>query len=480
MASGLTDLWRDTSLATRHALEKLGAWSGIATPTLRLGVTGLARAGKSVFITALVHALMRGEKLPVFEVAQSGRLRRATLQPHPNDAVPRFAVEDHLRALVDERQWPESTRRISQLRCAIEYEAAQGGGPRTLLLDIVDYPGEWLLDLGLIGTDYRSFAAEALAAARSPLRRDVSSDFLSAVDAVKAGAPYDHEQAEKLARIFREYLLACRREPLSLSTLPPGRFLMPGDLEGSPALSFAPIDMPAYAPPSGSMGAMMERLFDSYRDKVVGPFFRDHFSMLDRQIVLVDVVSALNAGPAAVADLEAALARVLLAFRAGRNSIVSSLFSPRIDRVMFAATKADHLHHTSHDRLEAILGLLVERAMRRAEATGADVSIAALASVRATREAGILERGATLPTVVGVPQGGQRVGERVFDGVAEAAIYTGELPADPRLALDSGAAVQFPKFRPPVIHRATDGRVPAIPHIRLDRAMQFLLGDYLA
>lgn len=478
--AGIFDVWNETTLATRHALEKFGAWSGLTTPTLRLGVTGLSRAGKTVFITAVIHALMRGEKLPVLEVAATGRLRRAVLQPHPDDAVPRFAVEDHIRSLADAREWPESTRRISQLRCAVEFEAGNGGGPRTLLVDIVDYPGEWLLDLGLIGTDYRTFAQDALDAARSPARRDVSGPFLAALSSIKAQSPYDHERAEHLARLFRDYLKACRREPLSLSTLPPGRFLMPGDLEGSPALSFAPIDMPVDALPSGSMGVMMERLYDSYRDKVVGPFFRDHFSMLDRQIILVDVVSALNTGPAAVADLEAALARVLLAFRAGRNSIVSALFSPRIDRVMFAATKADHLHHTSHDRLEAILEVLVDRAMKRVEGTGAKIAVAAIASVRATREAGIVERGATLPTVIGVPEHGQRIGDRVFDGIAEAAIYNGELPENPRDALDKGVDVKFPKFRPPLIQRTADGRIPALPHIRLDRAMQFLLGDYLA
>ena len=38
------------------------------------------------------------------------------------------------------------------------------------------------------------------------------------------------------------------------------------------------------------------------------PFFRDHFARLDRQIVLVDALAALNAGPDAVRDLERALA----------------------------------------------------------------------------------------------------------------------------------------------------------------------------
>ena len=55
-------------------------------------------------------------------------------------------------------------------------------------------------------------------------------------------------------------------------------------------------------------------------------------------------------------DLEAALAGILDCFRIGRIALfLSSLFRPRIDRILFAATKADHLHHSSHDRLEAVL-----------------------------------------------------------------------------------------------------------------------------
>jgi uncharacterized protein len=56
--------------------------------------------------------------------------------------------------------------------------------------------------------------------------------------------------------------------------------------------------------PGKSLYAMLERRYEAYKDIVVRPFFRDHFARLDRQIVLVDTLRALNAGPAAVADLE--------------------------------------------------------------------------------------------------------------------------------------------------------------------------------
>ena len=60
-------------------------------PTLKLGVTGLSRAGKTVFITSLVHALIAGGRLPVFRAIAEGRIGRAVIAHQPNDAVPRFA-----------------------------------------------------------------------------------------------------------------------------------------------------------------------------------------------------------------------------------------------------------------------------------------------------------------------------------------------------------------------------------------------------
>ena len=59
-------------------------------PTMRFGVTGLSRAGKTVFITALVHNLTHGGRLPLFKAQQSGRIACAYLEPQPDDGVPRF------------------------------------------------------------------------------------------------------------------------------------------------------------------------------------------------------------------------------------------------------------------------------------------------------------------------------------------------------------------------------------------------------
>ncbi len=129
------------------------------TPTVRLGVTGLSRAGKTVFITALIHNLVHGGRLPLFDAYASGRLADARLMPQPDDEVPRFDYEAHVRDLVERRVWPDSTRRIAELRVVIEYESAEllkrTLGRGRLNLDIVDYPGEWLLDLALLAEELR-------------------------------------------------------------------------------------------------------------------------------------------------------------------------------------------------------------------------------------------------------------------------------------------------------------------------------------
>lgn len=482
----LSELVEEARLSAR-ALKDYG--DSLLNPTVRLGVTGLSRAGKTVFITALVHGLTRGGRFPVFESLATGRIARARLAPQPDDDVPRFAYEEHLRTLVEDRRWPNSTVDISELRLVIDYQRANGA-ERTLTLDIVDYPGEWLLDLPLLNTSYEEWSAQSLALSRQGPRATLATGFLAHLATLDPNAPADEQATLIAAKLFTDYLRACRDDRFAMSLLPPGRFLMPGSLAGSPALTFAPLDLPEGSAPDGSLWAMMRRRYEAYKDVVVRPFFRDHFSRLDRQIVLVDALSAFNAGPEALHDLEAAMAGILDCFRIGRSTILSSLFRPRVDRILFAATKADHLHHLSHDRLEDVLRHTVGKAVARSELAGAAVDVVALAAVRATKEA-LVQRGRDkLPSIIGTPAKGELANGEAFDGETEVATFPGDLPANLDRLFEGGAFrglstdehdkadYRFLRFRPPrLVRNGTEE--PALPHIRLDRALQFLIGDRL-
>src|ERR1700748_2293297 len=187
MALRFSDIIEE-ALLTARALKDYG--DAFFNPTVRLGVTGLSRAGKTVFITALIHGLTRGGRFPVFEPFATGRIARARLEPQPDDAVPRFDYEKHVRTLIEQRDWPNSTVDISELRLVIDYQR-HNGADRTLTLDIVDYPGEWLLDLPLLNKSYEQWSAESLALSREGPRAQLAAPWHAQLASLKAEGPAD-------------------------------------------------------------------------------------------------------------------------------------------------------------------------------------------------------------------------------------------------------------------------------------------------
>ncbi|SFP17676.1 YcjX family protein [Tranquillimonas alkanivorans] len=444
-------------------------------PVIRLGVTGLSRAGKTVFITSLVANLVNRGRMPQLVAAADGAIRTAYLQPQPDDTVPRFDYETHLAALTGPApHWPESTRAISELRLSLRVQPSGllSGfqGPRTVHLDIVDYPGEWLLDLGLLEKSYAQWSEDTL---KRIADRPAAAAYLRQAEEARETKEWEEPQAKALARGFTDYLAAAR--VAGFSDLTPGRFLLPGEMEGSPALTFAPLPPEENAPRKG-LWREMERRYEAYKRQVVKPFFRDHFARIDRQVVLVDALEAINSGPRAVEDLRRTLTDILSAFRPGRNAFLSQIFlGKRVEKILFAATKADHLHHRQHPRLTGIMEALVADAKSRADFAGAETAAMAVASLRATTEDSVEHDGRTLDVVRGA----------LLEGGKRAAFHPGELPEDPaRLLvparegaerwLDGDYAAM--RFAPqPITLKPGEGP----PHIRLDRAAQFLIGDRL-
>ncbi len=474
--TGVTGLAADVADGVLRGAETLGGAlaSPFAAPSLRLGVTGLARAGKTVFITSLVANLINRGRMSQLSAHQDGRIEAAYLQPQPDDTVPRFDFENHLAALTGpEPHWPDSTRAVSELRLSLRIRPSGlfGGvtGPRILHLDIIDYPGEWLLDLSLMDRDYASWSADVL---RRIETREEAKAFKTAVKAASPAEAHDEPVAQGLAAAFADYLQSARKAGYYDCT--PGRFLLPGDLAGSPVLTFAPL--PSGEAPRGSLAREMARRFEAYKAQVVRPFFRDHFSRIDRQVVLVDALGALHSGPPAMEDLRRAMTDILSTFRPGSNRFLSQLLrGKRVEKILFAATKADHLHHLQHPQLTAIIEALTAEARDRAQFAGAETAALSLAALRATTEEMRLHDGTELPCVRGI----------LAENGKAAALYPGRLPEDPRHLLTparQGAenwldgSYASMRFAPqPLTLKPGDGP----PHIRLDRAAEFLIGDRL-
>ena len=450
--------------------------------TVNLAVTGLSRAGKTVFITSLVHnllsALHQPHRMPLLKVVGEGRLVAAKLAPGTM-ALPRFPYERNIeRMAASPADWPPRTTDISDIEIDIRFVpfgalgfvlGRIGSGMATLKLRIIDYPGEWLLDLPLLTQSYVDWSRATLKLCRSGLRGGVARDFLAFVSDRSYAAPASNDDARRAHELYRDYLKAAR-DTHGFSFLQPGRFLDPGALADRDLICFAPLDMPEglARPVDGSLGALMERRFEAYKAEVVTPFYRQHFRNFSRQVVLVDVLGALLAGREVFEDTQRALDAILESFRYGQSNIISRLLgNARIEKVLFAATKADHVPDVQRDHLGSLLRSMVALPALDVRSHNAALDVTAIASVISTEEDTQEIDGHRVQVVVGKPVGSD----------TRAKFFIGNVPAKPPRPEAWGKPfLSIPVFEPPAIDVSP---IDGIPHMNLDLALDYLIGDRL-
>ena len=163
-------------------------------------MTGLARAGKTAFLTSLAANLLAmgaGQPtLPALGARLGGRRLGVALAETGASAVASFDYGTHLDALAaDPAAWPERTGAVSLLALDLSVPRAGLAGQlpsRHLRLEFLDYPGEWLLDLPLLRM---SFAAWSESVLRRLENQPLARDFLAFSTALPAGAPRDEALA---------------------------------------------------------------------------------------------------------------------------------------------------------------------------------------------------------------------------------------------------------------------------------------------
>jgi predicted YcjX-like family ATPase len=210
--------------------------------------------------------------------------------------------------------------------------------------------------------------------------------------------------------------------------------------------------------------------YQEYCQKIVKPFFAETFARTNRQVVLVDLLSALNHGRYAFEDTCRALDAAMEALQVRRTGILGSILPRRFDKVLFAVTKADHVPDIQRDRLEALLENITGIQAAGIRFYGAKEMSIALASTRCTvDERARLDIG-DVDVVVGIPVGQDK----------RIKVYPGQIPKDIPPASFWRERQQenlFPTFKPPPFS-AMPGS--GLPHINLDVALNFLLEDLLA
>lgn len=467
----LTPLFRLKTVAG-DTLESLAAAfdaSPLGQRRHRIAVTGLQRSGKTVFITAFAHALLTAARAPMAAFPffpWREHVQQVELLEIPG--VPRFPFEERLdQLLADKPEWPAPTTGLSGLRVRIRHGdvgllRSALSSTATTDLDLIDYPGEWLLDLPMLTQSFREWSLQMEELANSARRLDLAKPWLDAVRSLDPAAPENPAELARIANLYRDYLLRCRQE-CHLCFVQPGRFALV-DEATDPASLFFPLSTVRGAGRSarrGTMGAALLRRHADYL-KLVRQFHGDVFGRLGKQVLLVDLLSALQQGRESFADLGLAIRSISDAFEELRHPLLKMLPVARVERLALVATKADHVTADQHANLVNLLRDIVGDPFLLATARRS--GLMAVASVRATTDLKLKLNDLATPFLRGIPAGR----DEVLD--LQPGVIPGTIPA-----ADQWDEVGFHirRFEPPRLGPSFRDR--PLPHINLDKVLQFLL-----
>lgn len=445
---------------------------------LRLAVTGLSRSGKTAFITSFVDQLLhinQGDNahLNLFAPARNKQILSVKRVEQHDLTIPRFEYDRNRGCFENEPPyWCPSTTGISEIRLAIRYQRRESllshfKENSTLYLDIFDYPGEWLLDLPMLSQDFKQWSQNQQQVHKGE-RAKLAQPWLEQVKQQDLTAKTDENWLAELSERYTDYLLQCKAA--GMQYIQPGRFVLPNAERGAPVYQFFPLlDLSESDwarlenSAENSLFHTLKKRYRHYQQKIIKPFYEDYFSQFDRQVILADCLTPLNHSHQAFIEMKIGLQQLFKHFHYGNRSLFNRLFSSKIDKLLFAATKADHITSDQLPNLESLMRQLVQEGGRHAEFEGIETGYHAIAAVRATEPVIATQNGESFKAIRGV-----RASDKKW-----VTLHPGSVPSRlPEAAFWQNNRFEFDQFDPKHI----DFDQP-IPHLRMDAVLQFILAD---
>jgi len=246
------------------------------------------------------------------------------------------------------------------------------------------------------------------------------------------------------------------------SNITPGRFLMPSDLAGDPMLLFAPI------PKSNSdLHRAFQERYERYLSEIVKKIQLEHFRGFDKQIVLIDIVEALQHGSACFNDMKEGLRKMLSLYDHRNKNFIAQWFKPSINTVLFAATKADLVASTQHNNYLTLLNEMVGDIRREMDIGHIQTQTQIIASLNSTQNIKCKHEGKTISCLRGIDAKDEKVVE----------IYPGEMPSTfPKPSEWDEEDYAFEEFLPP---KKSYKAQESFEHIYMDRVIEMLIGELL-
>ncbi len=293
----LKSSWEDTKVLA----------TDFQTDSLRIGVTGLSKSGKTSFIISFITNLIYFDsaKLSGFLAAHSGRLIDVKLRlndKYESKMFPYNAIQMGLRG--DPPEWPNATTALSSFQLDL-FIKSNPSIPSNLNLfskdlkkvtiEVWDYPGEWLFDLPMMDMSFSCWCKQYFEELSKNVEKEWTQGLLCKLSKFNAGESFDRDKASQTITVFKNFLEKYRAmNPYSFITQPSILLSKNVILEEQ---WFLPIQIGSdqYGT-ENSYFATFEKRYDAYVKNHIKPFYKQIFGRINCQVMLVDIISALFSG----------------------------------------------------------------------------------------------------------------------------------------------------------------------------------------
>jgi len=424
---------------------------------IKIAITGLSRAGKTVFITSLIDQLLYQNKLQGFTTSHPAF--KVSLKS-PIQSAKRFDYYTFIQQLKKEHRWPDGTDEISHTILEFESKSRFSFMSNSkFTIELIDYPGEWLLDLALLKMSFEKWCEKTISWLRQ-ITDPLAQQYLQTIDSLneKIQGP---DVELKLHKQYKELLIHLKKN--HYSQLTPGRFILPSDLANDPVLTFAPIDINNT---SGLKKVFKER-YNRYVKEVVKEIHLEHFKGFQRQVVLIDVIEALQNGYECYKDMKAGLQSMLHLYDHKNKNFFLQWLSPSIKKVLFIATKADQVAASQHANFSMLLDDMIEDLRRDMDISHIQTDTQIISSLQSTTTIEKSYEGMKLSFIRGILKEDSKVHD----------LYPGEMPSEfPSKKEWHSENYGYKSFLPP---KKSYRENESLEHINMDKVVNKLIGDLL-
>lgn len=443
----------------KESIKELGAHiPNISLPSsnIKIAITGLSRTGKTVFISSLIDQLLHQNR--VLTLTQSNSAFKVKLKA-PIQSAKRFDYYTLINQLKNEHSWPKGTDEISHT--LLEFESKSKFAfinNSTFTLELIDYPGEWLLDLALLEMSFEEWCQKSIAWLRE-IQEPLAEEYLRAIESLN-GDIKGSDVELRLHTQYKELLIYLKKN--HYSQLTPGRFIMPSDLANDPILHFAPIGESASA-----LKQVFKQRYRRYLKEVVEDIHLEHFKGFERQVVLVDVIEALQNGYECYRDMNAGVQSMLHLYEHKNKNFLLQWLAPSIKQVLFVATKADQVAASQHANFSMLLEDMIEDIRHDMDISHIKTDTQIVASLKSTTTIEKEYEGMKLSFLRGLLE---------EDGAMHD-LYPGEMPSKfPTKEEWNRENYGYKSFMPP---KKPYRESEPLEHINMDKLISKLIGDLL-